>query len=213
MQNKFSYLKKIPKNPNDKSKIIIMLHWVRSNADNMFKLSEYFENDYVFSLNWLYDFWANSYAWYNMTYVDWRIPVYNWVEVEIWYKYILDFIEYLKKEYDFWDREIYLLWFSQWSNMSYYLYGKSPELISWIIALSGRLLKETAALNINKELYNNKKVFIWHGTSDDIIPISVVADLEKYVNKSGVSPVIKIYENMPHTIIKGEMRDVVEFLG
>ncbi len=213
MQNNFKYIKQVPNNASKDSKVIIMLHWVRSNADNMFALSEYFENDYVFSLNWLYELWANSYAWYNMSYINWRTPVYNWAEVEIWYQYIVDFIEYVKKQYNLWDREIYLLWFSQWSNMSYYLYGKSPELISWIIALSGRFLKETAALNINNELYNNKKVFIWHGTSDDVIPVSVVADLEVYINKSWVNPVIKIYDNMPHTIIPEEMMEVVKFLN
>lgn len=213
MQNNFKYIKQVPNNASKNSKVIIMLHWVRSNADNMFNLSEYFENDYVFSLNWLYDLWSNSYAWYNMSYINWRTPVYNWAEVEIWYQYIVDFIEYVKNQYELWDREIYLLWFSQWSNMSYYLYGKSPELISWIIALSGRFLKETAALNINKELYNNKKVFIWHGTSDDVIPVSVVGDLEVYINKSSVNPVIKIYDNMPHTIIPEEMMEVVKFLS
>lgn len=213
MQNKFKYLKKIPKNFTNDSKIIIMLHWVWSNADDLFSLSSYFENDYVFSLNWLHDLWVNSYAWYNMTYTNWRTPVYNSSEVDLWYRFIVEFIEYIKNEYNLWNKEIYLLWFSQWSNMSYYLYGKSPKLISWIIALSGRFLKETAQLNINKELYENKKIFIWHGTSDTIIPVSVVKDLEEYINKSWVNPVIKIYENMSHTIIEEEMREVVKFLN
>lgn len=212
MQNNFKYFKKIPKNPTNDSKVIIMLHWVWSNSDNLFHLSSHFENDYVFSLNWLFDLWNNAYAWYHLSYFN-NKPIYNGSEVDIGYNYIVEFIEYIKKEYDLVSKEIFLLWFSQWSNMSYYLFGKSPELVSWIIALSGRFLKETSELTIKKESYNNKKVFIWHGTSDSVIDVSVVQELKKYIENTWVEPIINIYENMPHTIIEEEMKDVVRFLN
>jgi len=211
MQNKFKYLKQIPKDPTGETKVIIMLHWLWSNSEDLFSLSFYFEDCYVFSLDGLFDLLFDSYAWYNLSVID-NKHIYDFNEVKRWYDYIVEFIKYLKNEYNLNSDNIYLFWFSQWAMMSYYLLWKSPELISGVIWLSGSLLKEINELEIKKESYKNKKIFIWHGKLDTIIWVEQVWDLQKYASRLWIEPEIRIYDNMPHAIIEEEISDIKKFL-
>lgn len=109
----FSMLDKIPKNPNKNSKVIIMLHGVGSNADDLFSLSEYFhEDDYVFSLNGPFETGPGGHAWYRLGYALGK-PVYDIQEVNFGYEYILEFIEMIRQKYDLSSEQIYLFGFSQ----------------------------------------------------------------------------------------------------
>lgn len=65
--------------------------------------------------------------------------------------------------------------------MSHYTLTKTPEKIAGIIALSGRYLKETQELPLQKkESYANKKVFIGHGNFDEVIRVEAITDLQKH---------------------------------
>lgn len=210
MQN-FDYIKKLSK--NSQAKTIIMLHWVGSNKDDLFGLKDYFqENINIFSLNWLFDLWQKRHAWYHLSYFAWN-PIYDTSEIEKAYEFINNFIDYIVLEYSINPENIFLLWFSQWSNMSHYFLTKNPEKIAWIIALSWRYLKETKELLLQKkESYSNKKVFIWHGNYDEVIRVEAIVDLQKHYENIGIVPIVKTYD-IQHTIIEKEMREIVEFLN
>ncbi len=210
MQN-FDYLKKLSNNKD--SKTIIMLHGVGSNKDDLFGLKDYFQgNVNIFSLNWLFDLWQGRNAWYHLSYFEWK-PIYDTLEIPKAYEFINDFIDYIVLKYKINPENIFLLWFSQWSNMSHYFLTKNPEKIAWIIALSWRYLKETKELLLQKkESYSNKKVFIWHGNYDEVIRVEALVDLQKHYENIGIVPIVKTYD-IQHTIIEKEMREIVEFLN
>lgn len=140
-------------------------------------------------------------------------PIYDTSEIEKAYEFINIFIDYIVLEYSINSENIFLLWFSQWSNMSHYFLTKNPEKIAWIIALSWRYLKETKELLLQKkESYSNKKVFIWHGNYDEVIRVEAIVDLQKHYENIGIVPIVKTYD-IQHTIIEKEMREIVEFLN
>lgn len=209
MQN-FDYLKKLSKNPQ--AKIIIMLHGVGSSKDDLFGLADYFDADVnIFSLNGLFDLGYGRHAWYHLSYFQGK-PMYDTKEISTAHEYICEFIDYIIQKYELNAQNIYLLWFSQGSNMSHYFLAKTPEKVAGIIALSGRYLKETQELVLEKkESYANKKVFIWHGNLDEVIRVEAMEDLQKHYESMGISPVVKTYD-MPHTIIEEEMRGIVEWM-
>lgn len=206
----FDYLKKLSKNPQ--AKTIIMLHGVGSNKDDLFGLADYFDADVnIFSLNGLFDIGYARRAWYHLSYFQGK-PIYDTKEIFTAYEYICEFIDYIIATYHVSTESMYLLWFSQGSNMSHYTLTKTPEKLAGIIALSGRYLKETEDLVLQKrESYTNKKVFIWHGNLDEVIRVEAIEDLQKHYESMGISPVVKTYD-MPHTIIEEEMREIVEWM-
>lgn len=207
--NTFDYIKKLSLNKN--AKIIVMLHGVGSNKEDLFWLESHFwENYHIFSLNGLFDLWNNRHAWYHLNYSNiW--PKYNPQEVIESYEYIRDFLEYIVKTYQVKNENIFLLWFSQWAIMSHYFLGKSPEYIRWIIALSGRYTDEIKKLKISPEKYKDKKVFIAHWILDTIIPVEDAYSLKKYIETMAISPAFFIYQ-MPHTIIQEEIKEILNFL-
>ncbi len=205
----FDYIKKL--SPNKDAKIIVMLHGVGSNKEDLFWLESHFWEDYhIFSLNGLFDLWNKRHAWYHLNYTNvW--PKYNPEEVWESYEYIRDFLVYIVETYQLKNENIFLLWFSQGAIMSHYFLGKSPEYIWWIIALSGRYTDEIKKLEISPEKYSNKKVFIAHGTLDTVISVDDAYLLKAYIQKMSISPTFFIYQ-MPHTIIQEEITEVLTFL-
>ena len=203
----FKYLKKIPENPKKSSKVIIMLHWIGSNMDDLFGLeSEFSENDYIFSLNWInkYFSWYSRYEaefFNNTTFYDYNDVISAW-------NYIADFIKYLKNTYSLENREIYLLWFSQWAIISYYTLLYNTELISWVIWCSWRILNEFKEKNTSLK---NKKVFIWHWSFDEVIWVDKSLEVKTLFEKLNPNVTLRNYP-INHTISNEEINDILEFL-
>ncbi|MGE4444272.1 MAG: alpha/beta hydrolase [Candidatus Altimarinota bacterium] len=205
----FDYIKKL--SPNKDAKIIVMLHGVGSNKEDLFGLESHFGEDYhIFSLNGLFDLGNKRHAWYHLNYTNVG-PKYNPEEVGESYEYIRDFLAYIVETYQLKNENIFLLGFSQGAIMSHYFLGKSPEYIGGIIALSGRYTDEIKKLEISPEKYSNKKVFIAHGTLDTVISVDDAYLLKAYIQKMSISPTFFIYQ-MPHTIIQEEITEVLTFL-
>lgn len=201
----FDYLKNIV--DSKWTKTLVMLHWVWSNKEDLFSLSEEFKDFNIFSLNWPNIIWYNRFAWYEVDFSTGK-PLYDYNNVVKWYDYIVWFIKYINEKYDIPFENIYLFWFSQWAIMSYYLLWKNSEIISWIIALSGRLLNE---INIsdNKKI-ENKKVFIGHWIQDNVIWVNNLELNKQYIDSLWIPSTTKIY-NMWHSIILDEINDIKEF--
>ena len=95
--------------------------------------------------------------------------------------------------------------------MSYYTLWRSPELISGIIALSGRLLSEIDVVGIDQTQYSQKRVFIGHGTEDRVIPVGASELTSGFVRDIGLEPTLRHYP-IGHTISREEIVDIVDWL-
>ncbi len=208
----FQFLERIPTNPNADSKMIVMLHGFWSNKEDLFPLVSYFhDDDYIFSLDAPLKLNWSGKAWYELDFSNTEKHIYDFSEVEAWYRYILDFIESMSQKYSISSKNIYLLGFSQGTIMSYYLLSESPDSIAWVIGLSGKLLQEIESTEPQKKSYENKRVFVWHGKQDNVIPMDAAEKVGKWLTGLQIQPTIRLYD-MPHTIINEEMNDVIDWL-
>lgn len=206
------YLSHIPDNITHETKCIIMLHGVWSNEKDLFELREKFGSDFlIFSLQWPFSLGMGRYAWYPVDFSTGK-ALYQSDDVVKWYHEICDCIDEVQKQYSLDNENIFLMGFSQGAIMSYYTLWKSPEKIGGIIALSGRILDEIDLGSIDKGSYQDKKVFVGHGTLDQVIPFSATEKVEKYLWSLGFIWAIHSYP-ITHTIGQKEIQDIVEWIN
>jgi phospholipase/carboxylesterase len=140
-------------------------------------------------------------------------PVYNFRDVERGFAEIVTCIEEIHVNYDIAYDSVFLMGFSQGAIMSYYTLYHAPEKIGGIIALSGRILSELSSeSSIQSEKYIQKRVFIGHGTEDQMIPVSASDTAQRFIQSLGIVPSLQLY-SAPHTITPQEMRDIVNWFG
>lgn len=206
------YLSYIPKTITPDTKCIIMLHGVWSNEKDLFELREKLGSDFlIFSLQWPFSLGMGRYAWYPVDFSTGK-ALYRSDDVWKWYNEICDCIDEVQKQYSLDNENIFLMGFSQGAIMSYYTLWKSPEKIGGIIALSGRILDEIELESVNTPHSHGKKVFVGHGTLDQVIPFSATEKVEKYLWSLGLMWAIHSYP-IAHTIGQKEIQDIVEWIN
>ncbi len=206
------YLSHIPDNITPETKCIIMLHGVWSNEKDLFELKEKLGSDFlIFSLQWPFSLGMGRYAWYPVDFSTGK-PLYQKEDVEKWYNEIITCIDEASEKYSTRSENIFLMGFSQGAIMSYYTLWKSPEKIGGIIALSGRILDEIELQSVNTSQYHGKKVFVGHGTLDQVIPFSATEKVEKYLWSLGLMWTIYSYP-IAHSIGNTEIQDIVEWIN
>ena len=100
--------------------------------------------------------------------------------------------------------------FSQGGGMTLRYGLLHPELFGGLVVLSGafRNREETeAALPANRD----QKIFIAHGTTDQVLPIEQGRDTQQFLAGAGYSPDYHEYE-MAHEISHGVVRDLLPWL-
>jgi phospholipase/carboxylesterase len=206
------YLSYIPDAITPDTKCIIMLHGVWSNEWDLFSLHEQFgEDSIVYSLQWPFSLGMGRYAWYPVDFSTGK-ALYQSDDVEKWYHEICDCIDEVQKKYSLDNENIFLMGFSQGAIMSYYTLWKSPEKIGGIIALSGRILDEIELQSVDTSQYQGKKVFVGHGTLDQVILFSATEKVEKYLWSLGLMWAIHSYP-IAHSIVHTEIQDIVEWIN
>lgn len=165
----FNYVKQFTDTPK---KILIMLHGFGSNKEDLFDLATYLPKDIsIFSLNGPLELpqMRNVHARYPLSLTDEESLDADTQELQTGAEYILEFINYLKTEYQLHDTDIYLLGFSQGANMSYYLLSEYPDLFKGILALSGRYPPALLEKSYPPSLLQGKEIFIGHGEFDSVV--------------------------------------------
>lgn len=206
------YLSHIPENITPDSKCIIMLHGVWSNEKDLFELKNHFwENTIILSLQWPFSLGMGRYAWYPVDFSTGK-PMYKREDVERGFEEILDCIDEIQGKYGLKNENIYLMGFSQGAIMSYYTLWKSPEKIGGIIGLSGRILDEITLENIDVSKYQGKRVFVGHGTMDQVIPFSATEKVRHYIDTLSISAEQKSYP-IGHSISYAELTDIQNWIN
>jgi phospholipase/carboxylesterase len=120
---------------------------------------------------------------------------------------ILDFIESLKNELDFDDKQVYMMGFSQGGIMSYSVALTEPEKIKGIAVMSGRLLPEVKPLIADEKRIEKLNVFVSHGRQDAVLNFPFAIDAVSYLQSKGIKPEFHQYDD-GHTINKQMFDDV-----
>ena len=205
------YIFKEPKIKSAKPPVIILMHGVGSNEKDLFSFVNQLPDSFlVISLRAPIKLGNDSYAWYHLSFENGK-PISNPIEAEASRLMIIDFINNLKNKHAYNEKRVYLCGFSQGSIMAYSVGLTVPEKIKGIAIMSGRLLEEVKPIIAGKDKLKNLKVFISHGTNDNVLPVSNAREANVYLKQLGINATYKEYPE-PHTISNAMFNDLLIWL-
>lgn len=206
------YLVRVPKIQTAKPPVIILLHGVGSNEQDLFSIANQLPDKYLLiSARAPYTIGEGSYAWYQVDFSTGK-PIANIAQQEKSRNIIVQFIIELKNEFSFDEKQVYLGGFSQGAIMAYSVGLTRPELIHGIVIMSGRLLEEVKPLIASQEMLDQLKVFISHGIMDQILGIHYAREGVTYLKARNIHPFYKEYEE-GHGINKAMLSDLASWLN
>lgn len=196
-----------------KYSMIIALHGNGGSSDSKIRLADPFiKDDFIF---------VAPQGPYVRSQTNGKLKAqYSWEiqipEIELWKRcvplseeYIINVVNYFNDNYNI--KNIYLLGFSQGTAYTYQTGIKYSEIFKGIIALGGILLPldKDYSVMTEKELEdgNDLKVFIGHGTEDNIVKIQHGIKAKKLLKKAGYNVSFFSY-NDGHRLTK-ELFDAV----
>lgn len=196
-------------NVPDSAPLLILLHGLGSNEEDLLGFAPALPSKYrIISVRAPYVLGDGSYAWFHVNFATGN-PVHDSLEAEQSRVKLTRFLASAQQKYK--ASACYLLGFSQGAIMSFNLALTQPKLVKGIVALSGRVLPETIARKAPEKQLKRLKVFIGHGTRDNVLPIKHGRISNEACKAAGVQLTYKEYV-MGHEINKEESRDIVSWL-
>jgi phospholipase/carboxylesterase len=192
-KSRLHYLVRQAKITTGKPPLLILLHGLGSNEEDLFSLADQLPAHFlVVSVRAPYTIGPASYAWYHLDLSSGK-PVYSFEEAEKSRNTLVQFIGDLSESHSFDPKQIYLGGFSQGGIMSYSVGLTHPELLKGIVVLSGRLLEEVKPKIVAKEKLRSLRIFISHGTKDQTLDISGARSAHSLLKSLGLNPTYKEY--------------------
>ena len=210
-EGSLNYLVREAKNGTINPPLLMLMHGVGSNEQDMFAFAEHLPDNFlIVSARGPLTLRPNSFAWFQVDFST-GFDVINYEQAENSRKNIIQFIESLKTSHSFDERKIYLGGFSQGGIMSYSVGLTRPDLIKGIVVMSGRLLKEVRPLIASMEKVASLEVFISHGISDNVLNIEYAREAHAYLKTLGLVPTYKEYDAR-HSISNEMFQDLIHWL-
>ena len=173
MKLALEYLIREPKVKADKNPLILLLHGYGSNEQDLFSFaSELPEEYYVIAARAPYDLQYGSYAWYAINFDADENKFSDHNQAMQSRDLISNFVDQLIQNYPIDPTQVTLLGFSQGTILSYAVALSYPEKVQRVVALSGYLNEEIILGNYKNNDFSNLKMFVSHGSVDQVIPIS-----------------------------------------
>jgi len=210
-QTVLEYLVRKPKTGTENPPLLLLMHGVGSNEQDMFSLSDQLPDNFlIIAARGPLTIGPNSFAWFQVSFST-GVPVINSAQAENSRITIIEFIESLKTQYRFNEKEIYIGGFSQGGIMSYSVGLTRPDLIKGIAVMSGRLLKEVRPQFASPDELKKLKVFISHGISDNVLSIEYAREANAYLKTLNITPTFKEFE-AGHTVNNEMLIGLVDWL-
>jgi phospholipase/carboxylesterase len=206
------YKIKLPAASGEKPALVLLMHGVGSNEEDMFRLADEFkENVIVVSPRAPFTIGPDRYAWFALEVRD-GIRKINEGQAEKSRQIINLFVNQLSERYGIDQDRVYIGGFSQGGIMAYSVGLTYPNKFSGIFAFSSRLLTEIRPFIKEQKQLEHLKVFIAHGTQDQTLTVEYGREAKQYL--SPLLPKLEYHEYaMPHTIIPEELEDFKTWLG
>jgi phospholipase/carboxylesterase len=205
------YLVRTPKIKIENPPLLLLLHGVGGNEQDMFSFANSLPDKFlVVSIRGPLKLGSNSFAWFQVQFGS-NGPVINKQQAEEARVSILQFLEDLKRKEHFDEKNVFLMGFSQGGIMSYSTALTQPEKIKGIAVMSGRLLPEVKPLIATNERLSKLKIYISHGSQDNVLQVKYADDALDYLKTKGISPEFHKYSES-HTINEKMIKDVTNWL-
>jgi phospholipase/carboxylesterase len=207
------YLVKEATQKTDKVPMLIMLHGYGSNESDLFDISTSLDPRFVvFSLRAPNAIEGGGYCWYPMEFLPDQKFKYNYEDAKRSRTKVLSFISNACKVYGLDSNTVFLMGYSQGTILSYDIAISAPKKIKGVLALSGRMLPETAAMKADWATVAGQKYFIAHGKSDNVIKITDAEKAVDFLKLKKVTTLSYTAYEMPHAITGKELNDIKDWL-
>lgn len=100
---------------------------------------------------------------------------------------------------------IYFLGFSQGACLSLEFATRNASKFGGVVAFTGGLIGDLIYTQNYSGDFNGTPVFIGTSNPDFHVPVQRVLDTEQVLKGMGASVTVKVYDNMPHTIVQDEI--------
>lgn len=205
-----TYLVREPITKSAHPPVLILLHGVGSNEEDLFSLANRLPDDFlIISARAPIQLGANSFAWYQVDFSTGK-PVFNVEQEKKSRAILIKFIDQIKDKYAV-SGKIYLGGFSQGAIMSYSVGLTQPNLVNGIAVMSGRLLEEIKPVVVPKDKLQALKIFVSHGVNDPVLNIQYARASVDYLKTLNIQPTYKEYPEA-HTISNDMLMDLVQWL-
>jgi phospholipase/carboxylesterase len=192
--------------------LLLLLHGYGANVDDLFSFAPDLPADYrIVSLQAPIDLGRRQFAWYPLRFEGGR-AVADESRAQAAVDYIHGFLDFLKAKYPVDAQRIYLMGFSQGTILSYAVALLHPGEIRGVAGFSGRMLESIRPEIKPDNRHRALRVFVTHGTEDQVIPLSRGKEAVTYLQGLGVQPTFLIY-HAAHTILPKIMEDMLAWLA
>ena len=201
-----------PAKPSDRSPLLLLLHGIGSNEDDLYGLAPYLDARFlIVSARAPLTLGPMSYGWFNIEYTPSGL-VADLAQAARSYQLLLKFIDELIARYQPDGGQVYLLGFSQGAMMSLYLALSDPAKVAGVAALSGRLpapaLEHLAAPDDLRDL----PVLVTHGTLDPVIPVAFARETRARLEPLPLALTYREYQ-MGHEVSMESLTDIRTWLS
>jgi phospholipase/carboxylesterase len=189
MQNNLSlyHLVRQPKINKDTNPLLLLLHGYGSNEEDLFSFAEQLPEEYlIISARAPYPLPPYGNAWYAINFDAGMNKFSDKVQAVASRDLIAKFIDELIEAYPVDKDKITLIGFSQGAILSYAVALTYPQKISRVIALSGYLNTNIAGKEYTKDELTKLKLFISHGTADQVIPVDWARKAPEFFRDLGI---------------------------
>ncbi len=152
--------------------LLLLLHGVGSNEDDLFGLAPYLDERFlIISVRAPNTLGPGSYAWFDVDFTP-QGPVIDPAQAEASREALIDFIGEAITAYSVDPNQVYMMGFSQGAIMSASVALTRPDLVAGVALMSGRILPEIQSLMAAPEKLEGLPILVVHGIADTVLPIN-----------------------------------------
>ena len=208
---KYLYTGSAPQKGEKKS-LLILLHGYGSNEMDLYSFADQLPDKYfVVSVQAPVVLPWGGFAWFNLDFSGIE-KIADLEQAESSRAKVIEFISYMKAQYEINHDDIKLLGFSQGAMISQAIALSKPELLSGVVALSGFVMESVISeIQAPDEKIKEVRFFIGHGNQDDVVPVDLDRKTKSYLENIGVDLTYNEYP-VAHGITPEELIDIVNWL-
>lgn len=193
--------------------LLVLMHGVGSNAEDLFGLADYVPAQYhVLSLQAPYPMGPQAYAWFMFSVnADGSRSINEAQELQS-RAWVAQTVEAASAQLGVPAHRVIVAGFSQGGIMSLSLLLTQPELLKGICVWHSRLLPEVMGAQVNAGKLQGRCAWISHGTVDNVISLGSAHAIRQHLQET---PVTLLYAEYPcaHTIHPQELQDSMQWLA
>ena len=165
-----------------------MFHGYGSNKDDLFSFAKFMNPNFlIISIQAPIQMDYNSYCW-------WSLNLNNDMQLQMDDKEAKNSLNELNRfisedlsiKYNFGLNQVYLMGFSQGCMISYALSINFPENYKKVVGLSGKIPHNI--INFNEKFdYSNHNFFCSHGINDQVIPIEIGRESDRWFSEKNIN--------------------------